>query len=193
MKQALRAFVAGLVLGAAHCAHAQARPTASGPGSNISIGGGASIFQADYGQRNLGGGLIYADVNPTWRIGFEGEARYLRTHTNEDVTESNYLVGIKVAARSSRIQPYGKFLVGAGRITLPFNYAQGTFFTYAPGAGVDYLLTDRLTIRAIDFEYQSWPGFSFGELRPYGISTGISFRLNGIDRLPSNAHRMSRH
>ena len=80
--------------------------------------------------------------------------------------------------------PYAKFLAGAGRITLPYGYAHGGFLTYAPGAGVDIALSDRVSLRAVDFEYQHWPQFTYGALHPYGLSAGISVRLNGVTRYP---------
>jgi hypothetical protein len=174
------------------CNHARAQniPTAIGPGSYIAVGGEISAFQADYGQRALGGGVLFVDVNPTWRIGFEGEARYLRFNTFEDVTESNYFVGPRVMLKPGPFRPYVKFLLGAGKITLPVRYAEGTFLAYAPGAGLDYLANDRVTVRVIDVEYQFWPNFaSYGELRPYGVSAGISFRLNPVEHIPKNARR----
>ncbi len=168
-------------------AKAQAVATASGPGSYVAVGGGVSAFQADYGKRDIAGGFVYADVNPQWRVGLEGEARFLRYHTAEDVTESNYLGGVRFAIlRPRRWQPYGKFLAGVGRITLPFGYAHGSFLTYAPGAGLDIALNERVTVRAIDVEYQHWPQFTFGSLSPYGVSAGISLRLNGISRYPKD-------
>lgn len=173
---------------------AQNIATAKGPGSYIALGGEVSAFQADYGQRVIYGGAMFAEVNPTWRYGFEGEARYLRLHGFERVTEANYFVGPRVMLNSGPMRPYIKFLVGAGKITLPAGYAQGTFFTYAPGGGVDYIAGDRLTIRMIDFEYQLWPSFaSYGELRPYGISAGISIRLNAVEHYPKNASRSRWH
>jgi hypothetical protein len=178
------------------CNHARAQniPTAIGPGSYVAVGGEISAFQVDYGQRVLGGGVLFADVNPTWRIGFEGEARYLRFNSFENVTESNYLVGPRVMLKPGPWRPYVKFLVGAGKITLPFHYAEGTFLTYAPGAGMDYLVNDRVTVRVIDVEYQFWPDFSsYGELRPYGVSAGISFRLNPVEHIPKNARRSRWH
>jgi hypothetical protein len=186
-RAAITAILTPCLLG--YAVHAQNIPTAKGPGSYLSIGGEVSAFQADYGQRVLGGGVLFADLNPTWRIGLEGEARYLRFNTSEDVTETNYLAGPRVMLRPGPLRPYVKFLIGAGKITLPFHYAQGTFLSYAPGGGADYLLNDRLTIRLIDFEYQMWPGFPFGELRPYGLSAGISFRLNPVEHAPKNADR----
>jgi opacity protein-like surface antigen len=83
-----------------------------------------------------------------------------------------------------RLRPYAKLLVGLGKINLPFNYGQGTFFAYAPGAGVDYTLSDRISLRLVDFEYQEWPQFTFGNLHPYGVSAGIVIRINGLNRFP---------
>ncbi len=173
-----------------HAGYAQDIPTAKGPGSYVAVGGDLSIFEADYGRRILGGGVVFVDLNPTWRYGVEVEARSLRFNASENVAETDYLAGPRVMLKQGPLRPYVKFLVGAGKITLPFQYARGTFFAYAPGAGADYLLNDRWTFRVIDFEYQLWPDFStYGELRPYGISTGISFRLNPVDRIPKHATR----
>ena len=175
-------------------ARAQDIPTAVGPGSYISVGGELSAFQADYGQRVIYGGVLFAEVNPTWRYGFEAEARYLRFNTFENVTETNYFVGPRVMLRPGPIRPYVKFLVGAGKITLPVGYANGTFLAYAPGGGVDYIVSDRVTLRVIDFEYQLWPQFSsYGSLHPYGISMGISFRLNPVEHIPKSADRSRWH
>jgi hypothetical protein len=182
------------VLAVLRVAGAQAIATAKGPDSYIAFGGAVTAFQADYGHRVLGGGTVFADFNPTWRYGFESEARYLRLHTDESVTESDYLVGPRVMYKPGPFRPYVKFLVGAGRITFPFHYATGTFFTYAPGVGLDWILSDRTTFRVIDFEYQMWPTFAtYGELRPYGLSSGISFRVNAREHLVKNANRRRWH
>lgn len=190
MKFTLRGITLAL-LALASCgqAHTQALATATGPGTYVAIGGGVSGFQTDYGHNRMGGALAYADLNPHWRVGLEGEARYLRWHSQEQVTESNYLGGLRVMLlpEPGRWQPYVKFLAGAGRITLPYGYAHGTFLAYAPGVGLDVALTDRLSVRAIDLEYQRWPQFSYGGLSPYGISTGLTLRLNEVSRFPKGA------
>ena len=69
--------------------------------------------------------------------GLEGEARWLNYHTSEQVTEANYLGGVRVMLwkPDSRFQPYGKFLAGVGHITFPFQYATGNYLAMAPGAG----------------------------------------------------------
>jgi len=66
-----------------------------------------------------------------------------------NVTETNFLAGPRVMIRPGPLRPYVKFLVGAGKINFPFHYAQGTYLAYAPGAGLDYLLNDRFTIRVV--------------------------------------------
>ena len=162
-----------LVGGASSVAHAQAQATAAGPGSNVVAGGGFSGFESDYGQRTIGGYFAYVDVHPTWRYGLEGEARYLHWHTDENVTQTNYLGGVHVYLRPQAFRPYAKFLIGLGRMNFPFNYGTGNYLALTPGAGIDYVVSDRFTIRAIDFEYQDWPQFTYGNLHPYGISMGL--------------------
>jgi hypothetical protein len=169
--------------------HSQAKPTATGPGSYVAVGAGISGFETDYGKNDIGGALVYADVNPEWRVGLEGEARFLRIHSAEQVTETDYLGGIRVLLwpKPHRWEPYAKFLAGVGRITLPYGYAHGSFLAYAPGAGVNVALTRTLTWRVVDVEYQRWPQFTYGSLSPYGVSTGISLRLNPLSRFPKGA------
>jgi opacity protein-like surface antigen len=180
--------VTGLILlGIGGCAvHAQALPTASGPGTYAAVGGGYSGYQVDYGKRAMGGGFVFADVHPTWRYGLEGEARYLRAHSDEDVTQTTYLGGVHIYLRPQAFRPYAKFLVGVGRLDFPFHYGTGTYLALAPGAGVDYLVSDRISLRLIDFEYQDWPQFTYGALHPYGVSAGISIRLNPLRRFPGH-------
>jgi hypothetical protein len=129
------------------------------------------------------------DTHPDWRLGFEGEMRVLHARASDGTSEAHYVGGVRALLwpRLRLCQPYAKFLAGAGLITLPYGYAHGGFLTYAPGAGVDVPLTDRISVRAIEFEYQHWPQFTYGALSPYGLSTGVSFRLNGVSRFPKGA------
>lgn len=163
---------------------AQAAPTATGPGTTIVAGGGAALFNSPYGQRDLGGGLVFADIQPHWRFGVELEARYLRIHTSEQISEKNYLAGPRVLLRPGQWKPYAKVLVGDGRIDLAFQYAHGDFLAIVPGAGLDFEVNDYVDVRVIDVEYQFWREFPFGRMNPYGISAGMSFRLTPIVRFP---------
>ena len=172
----------------------QVVPSAVGPGAYVAVGAGVSAFQAVYGQRDLAGGFLYADVHPQWRVGFEGEARFLRYHTSEDVTESNYIAGIRVRVlHAHRLEPYTKFLAGMGKITLPFGNAHGSFLAYVPGAGLDVAVSHNVSVRAIDFEYQHWPQFPYGSFSPYGISTGIRVRVTPLARIPQSVRKRAIH
>jgi len=189
MKHLRRLFAIVVILWLAKhttLARAQALPTASGPGSYISAGVAMSAYQADYGQRVLGGTEFFVDVHPTWRYGIEAEARFLRFHTDENVTQTSYLAGPHVyVCHCGKWRPYAKFLIGEGELEFPFGYAHGSYLTYAPGGGVDFRVSDYLSVRAIDVEYQSWPNFTYGNLHPYGISAGLTLRLNPMKKLPN--------
>lgn len=184
----LGAVSLALVLTLATCSRldAQAEPTATGWAKRAELGGGLSLFQQDYGRRQIAGGLVYVDIRPHWRYGLEGEARFLRASNVAYISQRTYLGGPKIilSPRPSTIQPYAKFLAGAAHITLPYGYASGTFAAYAPGAGVDVKIGDYMRLRLVDVEYQRWRSFPFGTLSPYGISAGISIRLNRLERYP---------
>lgn len=163
---------------AASFAHAQAKYAATGPGSYIALGGTVSAYEADYGKRLMGGGTLFLDAHLYRRIGAEAEVRSLSLHSDNGTRQSTYLIGPKLSALGYNWRPYAKFLVGRGHFTFPFGYAQGSYFVLAPGGGVDWRVRkSRLILRLIDVEYQIWPGFTYGALHPYGVSTGLSFRI----------------
>ena len=108
-------------------------------------------------------------------------------HTSEEISEKNYLAGPRVLLRSRQWQPYAKFLVGDGHIEFPFHYGEGDFLALVPGAGLDLELNDYINIRVIDIEYQIWREFPFGNMSPYGIGAGLSFRLTPIVRFPKGS------
>jgi len=158
---------------------AQAAPAGVGPGTSVSIGGGISMYKLQYGERWLGGAHGWIDANPYWWLGVEGEARWLRLNQDANTHATTYLIGPRVSLRSGKLEPYVKVLAGAGKFNFPFNYAKGTYMVVAGGGGVDLHLGDRWKIRAIDIEYQTWPQFTFGAMKSYGASIGISYNILG--------------
>jgi hypothetical protein len=158
-------------------ASAQALPTATAPGAYISVGGTYSLFQSGYGQRVLGGAGIFVDINPRRQVGIEAEGRWLQQNQLANTTETTYLIGPRVQVRRGAFSPYVKSLVGSGHFDFPYNFAKGQYFVIAPGAGVDLYLNNNLRIRLVDVEYQEWPQFTFGNLHPYGVSFGFSYRI----------------
>lgn len=160
------------------CAGAQAVPTATGPGGRLSLGIAGSAFQADYGKRYIGGAAAYIDANLTPHLGLEAEARTLHFHEEAGIRQTTYLAGPRFTLRPHALAPYAKVLVGMGQFHYPYGYADGRYFVVAPGAGVDLRLArSGIKLRLIDFEYQDWPQFTFGQLHPYGISAGVSICL----------------
>lgn len=153
---------------------AQARPTATGPGTYVNVGAMGSYYDVNYGQRYVGGVALYADANVTWRVGIEAQAQSLRFGEEFGKRTDTYLVGPKWSVRNRRLMPYAKVLVGYGRFRFPYGYGDATNFVIAPGGGVDYRVTERFTVRLVDVQYQEWPGFTFGSTHPYGVNAGIS-------------------
>jgi hypothetical protein len=169
------------LLAAAPPAHAQALPTGVGPGAYIVVGGTYSEFKSDYGQQTIAGESVYVDTNLLWRVGVETEARRV-AYSNFGERQSTLLAGPRWSFRPRTFIPYVKLLAGGGRFDFPYNFGYGTYFVAAPGAGVDLRLGNRVRVRLVDFEYQVWPGFTFGSIHPYGVSAGLSFQVFGASR-----------
>ena len=179
MRTGLAGVALGLMLAGAGAA-AQDVAAGLGPGTYIQVGGGYSSFQSDYGRNRLGGATLFVDAHLYRRWGAEAEARFLNINQDLGAHQSTYLIGPKVSIFPRRIRPYVKLLAGRGEFTFPFNYAQGSYFVYAPGAGLEYRIAQgrgRVTVRLIDFEYQRWPQFTYGALHPYGFSSGLAIRV----------------
>lgn len=177
----LRCGVVLLALLPMHAALAQALPTGSGPGAYVIAGGMFSDFQADYGSRTIIGASVYVDANLTWRYGLEAEARRM-DYPSFGERQSTLLAGPRFSFRPNGFVPYVKLLTGGGHFDFPFNYGTGNYFVVAPGAGVDLRLGQRVRLRLVDYEYQLWPGFTFGSIHPYGVSAGISYQIRGSSR-----------
>ncbi len=171
-------------------AASRAQVVAAGVGGNQQLfaGGYFSTFSPDYGFYRLYGVGAYADYNLTPRYGAEAEARFLRFHQLANIHEDTYLIGPKINYRKRRFTLYGKGLIGLGEFNFPFNAAHGGYFAVALGGGVDYRLTHRIYIRALDYEYQIWPSFIGppdapsnvnrpNGLTPTGFSFGVSYRI----------------
>jgi len=167
-------------------AHAQVVPSATSRTFSVSAGAFGSMAQPDYGDQGfaqtspnrLFGPGAFVDVHFSRWVQVEAEGRWLRFNQfylrglPPGNGESTYLIGPRIPIVTfHRISPYGKFLVGLGNG--PF--LNGNTFVLAYGGGVDYRLTRRFTLRAIDFEYQRW-GVT-PTLYPYGGSVGISYKI----------------
>ena len=157
---------------------AQAEPAGIGPGSYIAVGVTASGFNSGYGQQRLVGPAIYVDANLYRRVGLEAEARTLRFNAQEALRQTTYLAGVRVSTHGRDVRPYTKLLAGVGVMTFPFHDARGRYLVVAPGAGLDWRVRrSGLQLRVMEVEYQYWPEFTFGPLRSWGVSSGVSLRI----------------
>jgi hypothetical protein len=169
-------------------ARAQAVPAAYAQRFTVNVGVMGSAFQPDYAgaavaqtsPNRLYGPGAYVDLKLTRYVQFEAEARWLRMNPYLNIREDNYLIGPRLPIeklRYKRATPYAKALVGYGRMNFYLDTAHGRFADIAYGGGVDIKLTKKISLRAIDFEYQQWPNWLSGTLSPYGASVGVSYKV----------------
>lgn len=167
-------------------AHAQKLPTATAPGAYLSAGATYGAFEAQYPQRLLGGAAVYADLNIRKHLGIEGEVRFLRQNQVQDSHQTTFLAGPRYEFHHGRFSPYLKVMAGGGRLVFPtfngFPTGYGTYTVIAYGGGLDVNLSEKLKLRAFDFEYQNWPNFFLPSaapqgITPYGVSAGLSYNV----------------
>ena len=106
--------------------------------------------------------------------------RWLREHSFVGITQDTYLFGPRVPIHEFKrlgAVPYGKALVGLGKMNFEYKEAYGRFTDLALGGGVDLNLSRHWSVRAVDFEYQFWPNWINGTLKPYGASAGLAYRI----------------
>jgi hypothetical protein len=167
-----------LSLGLAGWSHAQAVPVASRL-SLVQFGGGGSVANPDYSPHKIGGLGIYGTYDFTSHFGVEGSIHY--TSLVADATKENsYLIGPRYVFHHNNLYPYAKILVGFGRFSYtPQNASEATYTyrVYAPGGGLDIHASNHINIRAIDLEYQQWPGFPTSGLSPLVGTIGAAYVL----------------
>ncbi len=159
---------------------AQAVPTANGRQLTVTAGGMVSGFQSDDANDYLAGVGTFVDVHFSHWAQLEAEGRWMRWNQYYGENQDNYLIGPRVPIKQigSRTEIFGKALIGYSKMTFPYGYGYGSFTTLAFGGTVEYHATRKLTIRALDFEYQDWPVWlNNSSLQPYGISIGVGYRI----------------
>ena len=141
-------------------------------------------------------GLVaYVDLKFSHWVQIEAEGRWLRFNQDPNIFEDsksnvhqdNYLIGPRVPLpRIWRASPYAKVLAGYSLMNMglyPGSCSAGScdvsgrFTDIAFGGGADIRVTRRVSLRAIDFEYQYLPAWWNTSLKPYGASVGIAYRV----------------
>jgi hypothetical protein len=170
-------FLLAVCLGLTRAALAQVPPAADKGGLALSAGGTASGYSLGYGEQKLLGVSAFVDVDGRRHLGVEGEARWLIYHQTNEEHATTYTIGPRYSMYFGRFQPYVKGLVGLGQFNYPYNLGKDNDLVVAPGGGVDFRLSRRIRLRAVDFEYQLWPQFHYGLMSSYGLSTGLRIKI----------------
>ncbi len=170
-------------------ARAQVVPSATRSQLSLTAGGMGSAFQPDYAgggvaatsPRRLYGLGAYVDVKFNRWVQLEAEGRWLRFNQFEKIHQDSYLIGPRVPIHQfGRFTPYAKVLVGFGNMNFEYSEATCRCSDIAYGGGVDIRWTKRLSLRAVDFEYQQWPSWyaaQNAQMHPYGVSVGIGYKV----------------
>jgi hypothetical protein len=168
-------FIAGI---APRVAQAQVQAPGDQGGLILSAGAMGSGYTIQYGQRKMAGITAFVDADTKRRLGIEAEGRWLEYFQTANVHVETYSIGGRYHFDAGRrFEPYAKGLVGFGDFNFPYNYASGRYLVVTAGGGLDFHWTPRVTIRAVDFEYQDWPQFTFGNMNSFGVNAGFRVRF----------------
>ena len=144
----------------------------------LAVGGMFSYYHVGYGSRNLIGGTIVVHGRFTDHTSLVGEIHWLELNQQQNVHNETYLAGPRYTFNEYRgWQPYVNALIGNGQFNFPFNSAHGGYLVLAAGGGFDRTLNRRWRLRALNFEFQHWPGFTGSSFSQYGVSSGIEYRI----------------
>ena len=180
--KSVRSVLLIAVLSSCSLARAQALPAATR--EPIEAGAAFSFGSPDYQNTPtyVEGFTIFTDAGLSKRLAAELDLHYDSLITPLDIGENTYLIGPRYSViREDRANIYVKALGGLGR----FAYQSGiysnphadTYGVVAFGAGIEFRASQHLNIRAIDLEYQVWPGFPSSALEPVVASTGLAYRF----------------
>jgi hypothetical protein len=158
-------------------AQAQAVPAGDKGALVIWAGASGSGYYVQYGERKMVGVTAFVDADTRRRLGIEAEGQWVEFRQSADVHIETYSIGARYHFNVGRFQPYVKGLAGFGDFNFPYNLATGRFLVATAGGGIDYKLSRKIEIRAVDCEYQNWPKFTFGNMSTLSVSIGLRMRV----------------
>ena len=173
---------------------AQALPTAGGLG-RLQIGAAFSYAIPDfwtqpynsdpqYAYQSIGGVTGFGDYYITSHFGVEADFHCLALITSLDRAELTYLVGPRITLPiRNRFILYGKAMGGIRDLFIQeqqdnIGVPRGSNIGYSIGGGLDVQYNEKIVIRAIDYESQSWPGYGTNGISPSVFTFGVAYRFH---------------
>ncbi len=141
----------------------------------IQAGVGGTYLKTDYARNTDKGLVFWGDYDFRAFIGLEGEYRLGGLMAPGGIGENSYLVGPRLLYRRRKFTGYGKLTVGRGTITNQDLNQSSSFNVYAYGGGLEYKVTRKLNLRAVDIELQKWPDFKPTAISPLSLAVGLSY------------------
>lgn len=185
MKKTCLLFLAlTLVTSLPSALHGQATAAATRGGAT-QIGAGYTWSNEDqYPGKHLQGMTIYGTFDLNNHLGVEGDLHLASVFKSYfQYKETSYDAGLRWVEHYRKFAPYAKALVGFGHSSavnsrqIVGGSTPGSYFLYGLGGGLDYNVTDKMSIRCVDFEYQRWPNFPPNGLTPPLLTFGAAYRL----------------
>lgn len=169
------------------CSFAQVNPSAYVQKHTLSIGGEYTLFNSDFFGNNLSlnrsAFTIYGDYlvyNSAWPVSLEVNYTRITNHDKDQRKMSSFMFGPQVSRHYGRFEPFAKLIGGVGYLSSTDVLTQqqiGYHFGIGMGGGMDYRLTNRITLRPVDFTYERW-NFTPHALSPYMVGFGLSYRIH---------------
>jgi opacity protein-like surface antigen len=169
---------------------AQVSPSAKINGIPLSVGGGISDYNLDFGpSRRMIGASAWVDYRIWHGLGVEAEGTSIfaakpdsLTRMKQDTIKGGLIYKYHPVFH---LVPYAKGLYGLGSIDFPSHnpfYTHDTFSMMAVGGGVEYRLWKNVYLRG-DYEYQWWDHFlGHHTLTPSGATIGATYYLRSTHR-----------
>jgi opacity protein-like surface antigen len=195
-------MMAAIFAATASSVYSQVVPATRGSAGRLplSVGGGYSYFDVDWGKTRMGGYAGWIDVpmpgmpyflnglmieaegrDVLWNPGDKGKTFSQRTGGGGVLYEMHRFRDFKLYAKglvSYGFIDFGGCLVSCNT-THP--YTNDSRVTYAPGGGMEYRIHRNIWARA-DYEYQFWPHFLGKTLDPQGFTFGAMYDFRRSQR-----------
>jgi len=143
----------------------------------------APIGDPQYARQYILGVSGFSDYALNDRLGIEGDFHCIALITSLDRAELTYLVGPRITLPYGRFIVYGKAMGGIRDLFIQeqqdnIGVPRGSNIGYSIGGGLDVQYNEKIVIRAIDYESQSWPGYGPNGISPSVFTFGVAYRFH---------------